>query len=153
MNKKRPTFIKCKEQVTHLNKRLESSRKSLAQARKADTAHENDIRELEEELAQVEKKKKEYEDMLAGESQSQGRDVHLEDAQVTEYNKLKEEAGKRSAMYLQELDSVNREQKSDQDSLDNEVRNKAEIENRLKQKGHEKEEAAKRIEKLSDHIK
>lgn len=153
INKKRPTFIKAKERVAHIQKKLESARKSLAQAKKADAAHEQDIRELEDELAEVEARKREYEDMVAGESQSQGRDVHLEDAQVQEYHRLKEEAGKRSAMYLQQLDSVNREQKSDQDRLDNEYRKKAEIENRVHQKGHEKDEAQKRIEKLAEHIK
>jgi structural maintenance of chromosome 1 len=56
-------------------------------------------------------------------------------------------------MYLQQLDSVNREQKSDQDRLDNEFRKKAELENRLRQKGHEKDEATKRVEKLAEHIK
>nr|CAD7260943.1 unnamed protein product [Timema shepardi] len=91
--------------------------------------------------------------MVAGESQSKGRDVHLEDVQVQEYHRLKEEAAKRSAMYLQQLDSVNREQKADQDRLDNEGRKKSEMENRLRQKGHEKDEAQKRIEKLAEHIK
>lgn len=68
--------------MAHIQKKLESARKSLAQAKKADAAHEQDIRELEDELAEVEARKREYEDMVAGESQSQGRDVHLEDAQV-----------------------------------------------------------------------
>ncbi|XP_069688454.1 structural maintenance of chromosomes protein 1A [Periplaneta americana] len=153
INKKRPAFIKSKERVAHIQKKLDSARKSLAQAKKADAAHEQDIRELEDELAEVDRKRKEYEDMVAGESQSQGKDVHLEDAQVAEYHRLKEEAGKQSAMYLQQLDSVNREQKSDQDRLDNEFRKKAELENRLRQKGHEKDEATKRIEKLAEHIK
>lgn len=82
INKKRPAFIKSKERVAHIQKKLDSARKSLAQAKKADAAHEQDIRELEDELAEVDRKRKEYEDMVAGESQSQGKDVHLEDAQV-----------------------------------------------------------------------
>lgn len=68
--------------MAHIQKKLDSARKSLAQAKKADAAHEQDIRELEDELAEVDRKRKEYEDMVAGESQSQGKDVHLEDAQV-----------------------------------------------------------------------
>jgi len=56
-------------------------------------------------------------------------------------------------MYLQELDSVNREQKSEQDRLDNESRKKTEIENMIRQKTNEKEEALKRIEKLNEHIR
>lgn len=66
---------------------------------------------------------------------------------------MKEEAGKQSARYLQMLDSINREQKSDQDRLDNEGRKKTEIENKHKQKGHMRDEALKRVEKLEEHIK
>jgi structural maintenance of chromosome 1 len=72
---------------------------------------------------------------------------------VREYHRLKEEAGKRAARYLQELDSINREQKSDQDHLDNEVRKKNEISAKIKQKEHEMEENKKRLDKLNDYIK
>lgn len=44
------------------------------------------------------------------------------------------EASRQAARYLQELDSVNREQKADQDRLDNENRRKGEIENKHRQK-------------------
>lgn len=54
---------------------------------------------------------------------------------------------------MQELDSVNREQKSDQDRLDNVCRMRTEAENKHRQKGHEKEEMEKRIEKLAEHIR
>ncbi|KAL6264602.1 hypothetical protein P5V15_004704 [Pogonomyrmex californicus] len=153
ITKKRPTFIKAKERVAHMQKKVESARKSLAQARIADEAHKKDIHELQEELRQVEEAKAAYEASIAGQSQLQGRDVQLEDEQVQEYNRLKEEAGKQSARYLQLLDSINREQKSDQDRLDNEGRKKTEIENKHKQKGHMRDEALKRVEKLEEHIK
>ncbi|KAG5343958.1 SMC1A protein, partial [Acromyrmex heyeri] len=146
ITKKRPTFIKAKERVAHMQKKVESARKSLAQARIADEAHKKDIHELQEELRQVEEAKAAYEASIAGQSQLQGRDVQ-------EYNRLKEEAGKQSARYLQLLDSINREQKSDQDKLDNEGRKKTEIENKHKQKGHMRDEALKRVEKLEEHIK
>lgn len=82
INKKRPSFIKSKERVAHIQKKLNSAKKSLDEVRRADEAHKKDIEELEQELAEVEAQRKEYEDMLAGESQSQGRNVQLEDAQV-----------------------------------------------------------------------
>lgn len=120
---------------------------------KAHEAHMNDIRKLEEELAEIERLKEEYEATIAGESQSQGRDVHLEDEQIKEYHRLKEEAAKRSARYMQELDSVNREQKADQDRLDTLHRMRTEAENKHRQKEHEKEEMEKRVDKLREHIK
>ena len=84
INKRRPTFIKAKERVAHIQKKLDSAKKSLAQALKANAAHSEDIQELEKELEEVDKRRQEYEDEIAGESSSQGRDVHLEDAQVNE---------------------------------------------------------------------
>ncbi|XP_043267117.1 structural maintenance of chromosomes protein 1A [Venturia canescens] len=153
ITKKRPTFIKAKERVAHMQKKVESAKKSLAQAKIADEAHKKDINELQEELRQVEEAKAKYEASIAGQSQMQGRDVQLEDEQVREYNRLKEEAGKQSARYLQLLDSINREQKSDQDRLDNEGRKKTDIENKYKQKSHMRDEAVKRVEKLEEHIR
>ena len=153
INKKRPTFIKAKERVTHMQKKLEAAQKSLQQARKANAAHAEDIAQLERELAEVDKRREEYEESLQSESHSQGRSVHLEEEQVRQYHRLKEEAGRQSARYLQELDSVNREQKSDQDRLDNESRVRGEIENQLRQRTHELEETQKRSDKLTDHIR
>ena len=145
INKKRPTFIKAKERVTHMQKKLEAAQKSLTQARKANDAHAEDIDQLEKELTEVDKRREEYETELQSESQSQGRSVHLEEEQVAQYHRLKEEAGRHSARYLQELDSLNREQKSDQDKLDNESRVRGEIENQLRQRQHELEETQKHI--------
>ena len=71
--------------------------------------------------------------------------------QVSEYNNLKIDARKQSALFLQELDSINREQKADQDRLDNELRLRSELENKIKQKTHEKEEAQKRVDKLTEN--
>ena len=74
MNKKRPTFIKAKERVTHMQKKVDSARKSLAQAIKAYNAHMDDIRELENELQEVEKKKTEFEEQVSADSLSQGKE-------------------------------------------------------------------------------
>lgn len=79
--------------------------------------------------------------------------MHLEDAQVHEYRRLKDEVAKRTARYMQELDSVNREQKADQDKLDNVSRLRTDAENKHSQKCHVKEEMEKRIEKLAEHIR
>ena len=72
---------------------------------------------------------------------------------MQQYNRLKEEAGRRAAKYMQELESINREQKSDQDRYDNELRKKNELMAKIKQKEHEMEENKKRIEKLQEYIR
>ncbi|XP_037294427.1 structural maintenance of chromosomes protein 1A [Manduca sexta] len=152
ISKKRPTFIKAKERVTHTQKKLESAQKTLEQARKAHEAHQADIKKLEDELKQIEEQKATWE-QSSGTGHSGRADVHLEEAQIREYEELKMEASRQAARYLQELDSVNREQKADQDRLDNEMRKKGELENKHRQKGHERNEAMKRVDKLNEHIK
>lgn len=63
---------------------MNTAKKSLAEVVTANEAHKKDIDELEAELKEVENRRKEYEEQVAGESHSQGRDVQLEDAQVFE---------------------------------------------------------------------
>lgn len=72
---------------------------------------------------------------------------------MKEYHRLKEEAGKRAAAKLHELDTVSREQKMDQDRLDNEQRQKADYDAHIKQKENELEESIQRLDKLNEYIK
>ena len=71
--------------MTHVQKKVETAKKSLAQARKANAAHAEDIAQLETELAELETRKEEYEGSLQSESLSQGRNVHLEEEQVSDF--------------------------------------------------------------------
>ena len=153
LNKKRPLYIKAKEKTSHMIKKVEADRKSLKQAKKTHDNHEMEIRELEKELDEVDKKRQEFEERIEEESQSQGRDLDLEENQVQEYHRLKEEAGKRAARYMQEMDTISREQKSDQDRHDNETRKKNEMNSKIKQKENEMEENRKRVEKLNEYIR
>ena len=57
-------------------------RKSLKSAKKANESHVGEIRELEKELEAIEAKRLEYEERIEEESQSQGRDLELEESQV-----------------------------------------------------------------------
>ncbi|XP_071504723.1 structural maintenance of chromosomes protein 1A-like [Diadema antillarum] len=153
LNKKKPQFIKAKENTSHMNKKLETAKKSLKSAKKAHEKHMADIQELEEELDAVERKRQEYEERLEEESQSQGKDMTLEKSQVEEYHSLKKEAGMRAAQLLQELEKLNRDQKSDQDRLESERTRKSEIQAKIKQKEHEREENQRRVEKLNEYIR
>ena len=155
ISQKKPAYIKAKEKTAHMAKKVEGAKKSLKQAQKAEGAHKSDIQELDSELRMVERKKADFEEQAQEENTSQGKNtqVVLEDAQVEEYQKLKEKAGKESARYMSELDSINREHKSDQDRLDNENRKKQDVESKMKNKGHELEESQKRLDKLQDHIR
>lgn len=153
MNKKHPLFIKAKEKVAHTQKKLDGAIKTLEQARKADEAHQADIKKLEDELNVILEKKKTYESDLANDSKKRGSNINLDQNFLKEYDHLKQQADLKSAKYLAKLDSINREQKSDQDLLDSEVNKQTQLEETLKKYNSEKEEAIKRKEKLIEHIR
>ena len=117
-------------------KKVESAEKFL---KKAEEAHQSVIQELKSELRMVERKKEEFDEQEKEESQTSGTSsaVILEDEQIEIYQKLIEKAGKESARDMSDLDSINREHKSDQDRLDNEMRKKLDVESKMKNKGHE----------------
>ncbi|GAB0087362.1 Structural maintenance of chromosomes protein [Sergentomyia squamirostris] len=152
MSKKHPVFIKAKEKVAHTQNKLDSAKKTLDQANKADQAHQADIAKLEEEKAAIEEKKQRYEEEFAAQSRKRGSSLNLGQNQVQEYDRLKQKADATSAQYLSKLDSVNREQKSDQDLLDSEINKKSAVDEQFKKLTLEKEEVIKRKLKLQDHI-
>ncbi|XP_052870119.1 structural maintenance of chromosomes protein 1A [Anopheles cruzii] len=153
MSKKHPMFIKAKEKVAHTQKKLDGAMKTLEQARRADEAHQSDIKKLEDERHEIEVKMAAFENEMAGESKKRGTNVHLEQNLIQEYDRLKQKADAMAGKYMINLDSVNREQKSDQDLLDSETNKKAQIEENYKRNESEKNEVLKRQEKLIDHIK
>nr|XP_045603178.1 structural maintenance of chromosomes protein 1A-like [Procambarus clarkii] len=152
VNKKRMAVIGAKVKTTHLQKSADLARKSLTQAINKNNTHQDSIKELETKLEEVEKKRAEFEESVAMDFESQGLSVQLEDTQINEYHRLKNEAISKSARYTQELDSITREQKSDQDRLDNAHRRLADIEHRMQRKTQEIEMAQMRSEKLVEYI-
>lgn len=155
MNKKHPLYIKAKEKVVHTQKKLDGAIKTLEQAKKADEAHQSDIKKLEDELKLIDEKKKKFEAEIAMDSKKRGSNIPAAQQQdfLKEYDRLKQQADLKSAKYLAKLDSINREQKSDQDLLDSEVNKKTQLEETFKKYSSEKEEAIKRKEKLTEHIR
>ncbi|KAH7636839.1 structural maintenance of chromosomes 1 [Dermatophagoides farinae] len=151
LNKKRPTYIKAKENAAHIEKKLETAKKSRAAASKAHANHQNTIREFEEELAKIVEKQEEFEAKVEKEKEMFKVNVELEESQRKEYNRLKEEVTKLTAKYMKDLDSYEREQKADQDRYDSEMRKKNAIESRIQLLTVNYEENNKRIEKLKDN--
>uniref|UniRef100_A0AAQ5XPM6 Structural maintenance of chromosomes protein 1A n=1 Tax=Amphiprion ocellaris TaxID=80972 RepID=A0AAQ5XPM6_AMPOC len=128
LNQKRPQYIKAKENTSHKIKKLEAARKSLQNAQKMYKKRKADMDELDKEMRAVELAKQDFEERMEEEAQSQGQDLTLEENQVKQYHRLKEEASKRAATLAQELEKFNRDQKADQDRLDLEERKKVETE-------------------------
>uniref|UniRef100_H2YW09 Structural maintenance of chromosomes protein n=1 Tax=Ciona savignyi TaxID=51511 RepID=H2YW09_CIOSA len=139
LNRKRPMYIKAKENTNFVMKKIESAKKSLRTAENRHESHMHVIQDLQKQLEEIEEKRREFD----GQSQNEGRDLELEESQITEYNRLKEEAAKRSTALNTEIEKLQREQQTDQEN---------ELWSQQKQKKKELEESSSRVEKLRDYI-
>ncbi|CAF4455445.1 unnamed protein product, partial [Adineta steineri] len=92
--------------------------KTLLSAEKTHAAHDEEIDKYESDLHEVERLKQEYEEKLQDESQHSGRNLALEENQMKEYRRLKEEAAKKMTQFTEEYDSIDRQQQVDKTNLD-----------------------------------
>ena len=152
LNKKRPAYIKAKENASHIEKKLETARKSLASAKKTHNSHEETVNQLKAELDKVTKKIERFNEELKQRSEAKKKDIVLEESQKQEYIRLKDEAARLSAKYLNDLDSDQRIFKEISDKMESMQAKKLEIQSRIKIMQNEREENLKRIEKLKDNI-
>jgi len=152
LNKKRPAYIKAKENASHIEKKLETAKKSLASARKTHNSHEETVNQLKNELEKVNRKIERFEEEMRQRSEARRNDIVLEENQKKEYQRLKDEAQRLTAKYSKELNGFDRDAKEVKDKIENLSSKKTEIESRIKIMQNEREENLKRIEKLKDNI-
>ncbi len=127
-------------------------RKTLVAAEKSHAAHDEEVEKYENDLEEVERLKKEYEDKLQDESQHTGRNLALEENQMKEYRRLKEEAAKKMTQFSEEYDSIDRQQQVDKTNLDQEQRSQKDHMARIKQTELRIEELNGKIDKLGGYI-
>ncbi|CAF4694112.1 unnamed protein product [Rotaria sp. Silwood1] len=152
INKNRPTYIKAKENSVHHQKKLDLAKKTLLAAEKTHAAHDEEIEKYETDLREVERLQKEYEDKLQDESQSSGRNLALEENQMKEYRRLKEEASKKMTQFSEEYDSIDRQQQVDKTNLEQEQRSQKDHIARIKQTELRIEELNGKIDKLAGYM-
>ncbi|CAF3075869.1 unnamed protein product [Rotaria socialis] len=152
INKNRPTYIKAKENSAHHQKKLDLAKKTLLAAEKTHAAHGEEVEKYEADLREVERYQKEYEDKLQDESQSIGRNLALEENQMKEYRRLKEEASQLMTQFSEEYDSVDRQQQVDRTNLEQEQRSQRDHMARIKQTESRIDELNGKIDKLAGYM-
>lgn len=82
LNQKRPQYIKAKEKTSHQIKKVDMAKKKLRDHVKVQAKQEEGKRELEVELAEIDKAWRAFEKKVEEEAQHLGREVLLEESQV-----------------------------------------------------------------------
>ena len=101
LNTIRPNLIKARENTSHTQHKLESIRKRLEAAEKIHSQKQNIIQELQSQLDDLEKRKKVFEAQIAEETVE--KNIELEQSQMAEYSRLKEQVATKSAEMLNEI--------------------------------------------------
>ena len=98
----------------------------------------------------LEKRKKVFEAQVAEDAVE--KNIELEQSQMAEYSRLKEQVAAKSAEMLNEIHRFEREKAQDQEKLNSLNRKKADIDRALKSKETERDEHASRTDRLKDYI-
>ncbi|KAJ1165646.1 hypothetical protein NDU88_006063 [Pleurodeles waltl] len=128
LNHTRPQYIKAKENTSHHLRKIETAKKCLKTIEKECARQQQEIKGMELEMTDVEKALRDFEKTVEEDMKSRGRDVELEESQLDQYKKLKEEVRKNVATLAQQLDKVQWEQKTDQERILLEQRRQKEVE-------------------------
>ncbi|XP_039344767.1 structural maintenance of chromosomes protein 1B isoform X2 [Mauremys reevesii] len=153
LNQKRPQYIKAKENTSHQIKKVDMAKKSLKDNEKHLAKQEQNIKELDTELTDVERSWRAFEKKVEEEMLRRRADVELEASQLDRYKELKELARKKVATLTQQLEKLQWEQKADLERMTFDERKQKEIEESIKQVVEQIEDHKKRIEKLEEYTK
>ncbi|XP_072913711.1 structural maintenance of chromosomes protein 1A-like [Hemitrygon akajei] len=152
LNERRPSYIKAKENTRHLIKKVEMAKNSMKNSEKQYNKHQQEVKDLESELEDLNKLLVEYEEKVQAELSSRGQSMELEESQMEEYKELKELVRKKVFTVAHDLEKLRWEQKADQDKLELEQRNYKHLEIRIRHTELEIEDYMKRIEKLEEYV-
>ncbi|XP_038231854.1 structural maintenance of chromosomes protein 1B isoform X3 [Dermochelys coriacea] len=151
LNQKRPQYIKAKENTSHQIKKVDMAKKSLKDNEKHLAKQEQNIKELDTELTDVERSWRAYERKVEEEMLQRRADVELEASQLDQYKELKELTRKKVATLTQQLEKLQWEQKADLERMTLDERKQKEIEESIKQVVEQIEDHKKRIQKLEEY--
>ncbi|XP_076672291.1 structural maintenance of chromosomes protein 1A-like [Andrena cerasifolii] len=142
------SLVEIEEKVSYWQEKCNSLKLLLVEAYISYGAHIRTIKELKDELIQVEELKVRFEQNMATQLLSRGSSIKLNDTQVQNYFRLKQIAELQSLKYTQLSDTLKREQSINQNKLDNENRKKFELEAKLHQKKILQDEKEKHIRNM-----
>ncbi|KAL6047807.1 hypothetical protein STEG23_034629 [Scotinomys teguina] len=153
LSKKRPQYIKAKENTSYHLKKLDLSKKLITDNEKQCSKQEDDIQALEAELVDLDRAWRRFEKQMEEEMVHKGRDIQLENSQLDRYKELKEQVRRKVAIMTQQLEKLQWEQKADRERLAFEKRRHGDTQGNLKQIKEQIEEHKKRIEKMEEYTK
>nr|XP_056718566.1 structural maintenance of chromosomes protein 1B [Euleptes europaea] len=151
LNQRKSQYIKAKERTSHQIKKVDMDKEVLKKHMKQQGKQEENKKELEGELIDIDKAWRAFERKVEEETLQRVEDVLLEESQLNKYKELKELVRKRVAMLIQQQEKLQWEQRADEEKISFDKRRQKEIEGSIKQVMEQIEDHKIRVQKLQDY--
>ncbi|CAL2030458.1 unnamed protein product [Caenorhabditis brenneri] len=150
LKEKSEEMLAAKVAVSHSKLQMEASKKALAAAEAKAENNAAQLKELKKRKKEMEAKKKAYEEEI--QEIRQKDDLNLSDEQVREYEQLKDQADRESAMVQRSLLTARQVFENDKSALNHEIRKQSEQQARIKVKEEDLQRIQRQIAELQGKI-
>ncbi|XP_043715175.1 structural maintenance of chromosomes protein 1 isoform X2 [Telopea speciosissima] len=148
LDKKQPELLKWKEEISRINSKIKSSKKDLDRKKDEQKKHVELIEQLKNDLQDVSAKLND----LHEKGQDGVGKLQLADDQLKEYNRIKEDAGMKTAKLRDEKEVQDRQQHADIEAQKNLEENLQQLRNREQELGSQEEQMHIRLRKIVDAL-
>ncbi|KAJ4968684.1 hypothetical protein NE237_015385 [Protea cynaroides] len=148
LDKKQPELLKLKEEISRINSKIRSSQKDLNRKKEEQKKHVELIEQLKNDLQDVSGKLND----LHEKGQDGVGKLQLADDQLKEYNRIKEDAGMKTAKLRDEKEVQDRQQHADIEAQTNLEENLQQLINREQELDSQEEQMQIRLRKILDAL-
>uniref|UniRef100_A0A3B3HWV7 Structural maintenance of chromosomes 1B n=1 Tax=Oryzias latipes TaxID=8090 RepID=A0A3B3HWV7_ORYLA len=153
LSQSRSQYVKAKVNTSHHMKKIEEGRCAVKKKRKCLTHKQQQLKEDQLEITELEKAWKSYEKQVQQEGASKRRDIELNEDQVERYDELKKLVRKQGAVFSQQAEKLQWELKANSEKIAFDQRRKKEMEIAIRNSLTHLEDMTSRSEKLKEYIK
>lgn len=149
LDKNRPERLKLNEEMSRINAKIKSTRKELDRKKEEKRKHAVELGELQRGIRDLTAK---VED-ITEKSRDAGGKLTLKDSQLTEYFRIKEDAGMKTIKLRDEKEVLDRQQHADMEAQKNLEENLQQLRNREQELDAQEEQMRTRLKKILDNSK
>eukprot|EP00800_Vazella_pourtalesii_P005228 TRINITY_DN1608_c0_g1_i1.p1 TRINITY_DN1608_c0_g1~~TRINITY_DN1608_c0_g1_i1.p1 ORF type:complete len:1163 (+),score=345.20 TRINITY_DN1608_c0_g1_i1:37-3525(+) len=150
VTKSQPNYIKAREKTAHVQKKVEQTKKQYEKAMLVHKRRQSEIESLEKELEEVKGMLSEYE--VEATQESQEYSLQLQQEQMEEYHRLKEKVCTQATQLHQKLESVQREQRLDEENVHQCKQRTSELQARRQQLVDQRTQLQNRLDHLDSYL-
>lgn len=147
-DKKQPELLKLKEGITRINSKIKSGKKELDKKKEEKRKHEKEIEKLRKDLHDVTESIRE----LSEQGQDGVAKLKFAASQLDEYNRIKEDAGMKTAKLRDEKEVLDRQHQADVEAEKNLEENLQQLKSREQELVSQEEQMQARLKKNSDAL-